>query len=85
MMNSVKVLSQKEKQARNELEDLLLSFPNIDFVGVSGAPGENVVVTIGTRRPKLVADLHTQQILNLLEEKLPNLSVKVAVVRGRTS
>ena len=85
MLEGKKVLSSEEKALRRELEDHFLLCPGVDFAGVAGAaePGGKLVITLGTSRPRLVADM-LGMYLPAAQSKLDGKNYRVAIVRGKT-
>jgi len=85
MLEGKKVTTEEEKQVRRELEEHFLSCPAVDFAGVAGAaePGGKLVITLGTSRPRLVADL-LAEYLPAAQSKLDGKNYRITIVRGRT-
>ena len=82
-MKTIPVLTEKEQTLRREIENHFLSCPAVDFAGVSGDlqdPSGKLVITLGGRRPRLIANL-VPHLFSL--ESLQNRSYQVAIVRGR--
>lgn len=84
-MEEVKIVTPEEKNLRREIEDLFLSCPTVDFVGVAGEVEElegRIVITLGTSRPRLLGDL-LGPFLQKIQSMLPTRSYRVVIVRGR--
>jgi hypothetical protein len=83
MLEATKVTSPEEKTLRDDLERHFSECPEILFAGVGGSPEEAMTITLGTKRPSLVAAL-LPNILKPVEDKLEGRNYKIVIVRGRS-